>query len=197
MRQTGVLTAILPETEKWGIDAIPGLVRTERDLGWTPDPMLKLEAMLPPDAVRMAALSARLRMSRAEAERLAEWALSSPVTPGTDERRFARLLYRGKPGGIADRLRLALASARSRAVHEDAALHEAAGYLRLLKFLSSWQKPQLPVRGTDLAALGIAPGKAMGDVLRQLEKEWIDGDFCAGRDALLERAAQLASGASD
>lgn len=35
MRQTGILTDILPESEKWGIDAIPGLVATEAALKWS------------------------------------------------------------------------------------------------------------------------------------------------------------------
>jgi poly(A) polymerase len=39
MRQVGSLTEILPETEKWGIDAIPALVATEQALGWRPDPL--------------------------------------------------------------------------------------------------------------------------------------------------------------
>ena len=40
MRQVAVLNEVLPETEKWGIDAIPALVSTEKALGWKPDPLL-------------------------------------------------------------------------------------------------------------------------------------------------------------
>ena len=36
MRQAGVLTEILPESEKWGIDGIHPLVAAEAALGWTP-----------------------------------------------------------------------------------------------------------------------------------------------------------------
>lgn len=66
MRQSGVLSAILPETEKWGIDTIPALVATEQALQWDPDPLLRLSAMVPPDAERLSALAQRLRLSRAE-----------------------------------------------------------------------------------------------------------------------------------
>src|SRR5690606_23717065 len=51
MRQGGVLNLILPESEKWGIDAIHGLVRTEADLGWQADPLLRLASIVPPDSV--------------------------------------------------------------------------------------------------------------------------------------------------
>src|SRR5690606_13489700 len=66
MRQAGVLTAILPESEKWGIDSIHGLVRTEGDLGWPVDALLRLESMIPPDTARVDAMGKRLKMSNAE-----------------------------------------------------------------------------------------------------------------------------------
>ncbi|MCB8828225.1 hypothetical protein LJD47_24765, partial [Escherichia coli] len=57
MRQAGVLTAVLPESEKWGIDAIHGLVKTEKELGWPADPLLRLVSMIPPDAERIHAMA--------------------------------------------------------------------------------------------------------------------------------------------
>jgi poly(A) polymerase len=47
MRQSGVLSQVLPETEKWGIDAIHGLVAAEQALGWTPDALVRLAAIVP------------------------------------------------------------------------------------------------------------------------------------------------------
>ncbi|MGN6464543.1 MAG: CCA tRNA nucleotidyltransferase, partial [Rhizobiaceae bacterium] len=63
MRQAGVLTTVLPESGNWGIDAIHALVKAEADLGWDADPMLRLEAIVPPDAARMKTLGARLKLS--------------------------------------------------------------------------------------------------------------------------------------
>ncbi|WP_019171240.1 CCA tRNA nucleotidyltransferase [Pseudaminobacter salicylatoxidans] len=191
MRQAGVLTRILPESEKWGIDAIHALARAEADLGWPADPLLRLEAIVPPDAARMAALADRMRMSRAEADRLTQWALSSTPEPAMPEGTFAKMLYRGVPGGIEDRLRLALAAARGRAVQDDTAMIEAGGYSRLLAFTQKkWQRPDFPLNGGDLAALGVANGPKMGDMLRALENAWVDSGFALQRDALLERAAE-------
>jgi poly(A) polymerase len=39
MRQAGVLTAVLPESEKWGIDAIHALVKAENAMGHRRDPI--------------------------------------------------------------------------------------------------------------------------------------------------------------
>src|SRR5690606_18366286 len=63
MRQSGVLSVILPESEKWGIDAIHSLVRTEQELDWPTDALLRLESMVPPDAARVSEMGKRLKMS--------------------------------------------------------------------------------------------------------------------------------------
>ncbi|PSJ60616.1 CCA tRNA nucleotidyltransferase [Kumtagia ephedrae] len=192
MRQASVLTRALPESEKWGIDAVHGLVGTERDLGWPADAMLRLEAIVPPDAGRMATLAERLRLSKAEAARLADWAKASPLAATTSDTALARLLYRGSPQGICDRLRLSLVSARGRAVAETEALVEAGTYARLLKRAATWRKPVFPLKGADLKALGVEDGPDLGALLRRLEEEWVMSGFSLARDALLERAARLA-----
>ncbi|WP_167480690.1 CCA tRNA nucleotidyltransferase [Mesorhizobium waimense] len=190
MRQAGVLTSVLPESEKWGIDAIHGLTRTEMDLGWAPDPLLRLEAMVPPDAARMKTLAERLKFSTGEADRLRRWALTAAVEPKTTEGELAKKLYRGDHQGFVDRLRLALASARARAVEDNAALLDAGGFSRLLGLALKWQRPDFPVKGADLTELGAAPGPKLGAILKNLEREWIESGFALDRGALLERAAE-------
>ena len=190
MRQAGVLTAALPESEKWGIDAIHGLTKAEKDLGWGADPMLRLEAIVPPDAARMKTLAERLRFSTAESDRLRYWAISTTVEPKTTEGELAKRLYRGDRQGVVDRLRLSLAGARVRAVEDNNALLEAGGFSRLLAFALKWEKPVFPLKGADLAALGATPGPKLGEILKNLEAEWIEAGFAPDRGALLERAAK-------
>ena len=188
MRQSGVLTAILPESEKWGIDAIHGLVAAERDLGWQADPMLRLAAIIPPDEARVSAMAERLKMSNAETQRLAAWAGTSPVHHATSEAAMAKVAYRGDVGGLRDRLLLALASARARAAQDDGALIEAGGDARLLRFLETWQKPAFPLKGNDLTALGAVPGPGLGEMLRKLELAWIESGFSLDGEKLIEMA---------
>ncbi|TIL72807.1 MAG: CCA tRNA nucleotidyltransferase [Mesorhizobium sp.] len=190
MRQAGVLTSVLPESEKWGIDAIHALTRAEKDLGWTPDPLLRLEAIVPPDAARMKTLAERLRFSVSEAGRLRQWALTAPVEPKTTEAELAKRLYRGDRQGIVHRLRLSLASARARAVEDNDALLEAGGFSRLLAFAEKWKKPGFPLKGADLTRLGASPGPKLGATLKNLENEWIESGFALDRGALLKRAAE-------
>ena len=190
MRQAGVLSRVLPESERWGIDAIPGLIRAEADLGWAADPMLRLEAIVPPDAERLTALAERLKMSKAEAARLTQWALAKPIAPETTEGAFARLLYRADGQALADRLKLDLAAARARAANHSEELVKAGGYARLLKYLGRWTKPAFPLRGADVFQLGAKPGPQMGALLAQLELEWIESGFALDRDELLSRAGE-------
>ncbi|RWN55663.1 CCA tRNA nucleotidyltransferase [Mesorhizobium sp.] len=190
MRQAGVLTSVLPESEKWGIDAIHALTRAEKDLGWTLDPLLRLEAIVPPDAARMKTLAERLRFSVSDAGRLRQWALTAPVGPKTTEAELAKRLYRGDRQGLVDRLRLSLASARARAVEDNDALLEAGGFSRLLAFAGKWKKPDFPLKGADLTRLGASPGPKLGATLKNLENEWIESGFALDRGALLKRAAE-------
>jgi tRNA nucleotidyltransferase/poly(A) polymerase len=191
MRQAGVLTRVLPESEKWGIDAIHPLVRAELELGWTPDPLLRLMAIVPADLERMAGLAERLKLSNADAERLSHWARTAPMVSTLPEDAFARLLYRGDRRGFIHRLRLALASARARGVEDNKALIEAGGLSRLLAYAEQWQKPEFPIRGRDLAGLGVDDGPRMGELLRELENQWVDSGFSQDRGALLDRAATM------
>jgi tRNA nucleotidyltransferase/poly(A) polymerase len=194
MRQAGVLGIALPEGEKWGIDAIHALTKAEADLGWKPDALSRLEAILPPDAARMQELARRLKLSNAESGRLVKWALAEPLPASTTDAGLARRLYRGDPRAIGDCLRLAFASARGRAADNDDALVEAGGYSRLLRFLEAWERPVFPLNGDDLRGLGIKQGKPVGELLAELESEWIEAGFIPDRDALLARAAEKVGG---
>ncbi len=101
MRQAGVLTRILPESEKWGIDLIHPLTKAEADLGWAPDPLLRLEALVPPDAERMRMLAERLKLSSAESARLTLWARAANIAPTMTESALARALYEGDRQAVA------------------------------------------------------------------------------------------------
>jgi tRNA nucleotidyltransferase/poly(A) polymerase len=180
MRTTEVLQKTLPES--WGIDAIPRLIRVEGGEDWAPDPLLRLEAILPPHRARIDALAERLRLSRSEAARLLAWADAPEPDPAMSEASLAKALYRSGREGVADRLRHALAR------EVDKGNAEAAKSLRrLLTFTGAWTKPALPIGGKDLVAAGATPGPEVGVKLRELEERWIASGFSLTREALLKQ----------
>ena len=192
MRQTSILTDIVPESEKWGIDAIPALIEAEQSLGWSPDPLLRLVAIIPPDAARLEGLAERLRLSKAEAGFLQQWASAPTIPDEVTDAVFARLLYRHGVPGLVARLKLSLASARMQARTHDAAMLRAARLSTLLGLAERFEKPKFPLSGADVLKAGLPAGPKVGALLAVLENQWVDMNFSLSRDRLLERLETLA-----
>ncbi|ARQ11152.1 poly(A) polymerase domain-containing protein [Rhizobium etli] len=192
MRQVAVLTEILPESERWGIDAIPSLVATEKALGWAPDPLLRLAAIVPPEAARLEALAARLKLSNAEAATLKAWATAAPVNDEISPAAFERLLYRNGTDGIMTRLKLALAVARGKAEGDLGEMARSARLCKLMDRAANWKKPQFPLNGGDVLAAGVASGPRVGELLAVLENQWVEENFTSDRTALLARLKERA-----
>ncbi|MEK1930897.1 MAG: CCA tRNA nucleotidyltransferase [Pararhizobium sp.] len=191
MRQAGVLSEILPESEKWGIDAIPALVAAEQAFGWQPEPLLRLAAIVPPDAERLDAMAKRLRLSKTEAAFLSVWANAPRLPAVIADTAFARLLYRHGSYGLDTSLRLALASSRQKSENDPAQLPETARLWGLLGKTENWQKPVFPLTGADVLAAGIAAGPQVGEVLARLEDQWVEGNFNADRATLVARLQSM------
>jgi tRNA nucleotidyltransferase/poly(A) polymerase len=184
MRTTDILQRVLPES--WGIDAIHRLVAAEAAEGRAPDPLLRLEAIMPPHRARIDSLAGRLRLSRAEEARLLEWATAPEPDPSWSEAELAKRLYRLGTRGLRDRLMLA--QAREREAGNETT---AAALKRQIAFTAGWQRPVFPLKGADLLASGMAPGPQVGRLLKELEQRWIDSGFALSRPELL---AELPSG---
>jgi tRNA nucleotidyltransferase/poly(A) polymerase len=181
MRTTEVLQTVLPES--WGIDSIHPLIKAEKHEGWLPDPILRLEAILPPRRERIEELGERLKLAKAETARLLAWAGVDQVAADISDGALAKRLYRDGAQPLRDRFALALAKALG---EEDEA---AAGVLRSrIAFIDKWEKPDFPLAGKDLLKLGFEPGPVMGEVLGALEDKWIESGFAMSREALLEEA---------
>lgn len=185
MRQAGVLSLILPESEKWGIDAVHGLVQAEKDLNWQADALLRLESLVPPDAARMSELGKRMKMSNAERARLEAWARLEPIKPETTDMQLRKLLYHSSRQAVCDHIQLAYAQARFEAVNSDEAMIKAGSYARLLEIAQSFELPVFPVAGSDLLERGFEKGPQLGAALKKLEKLWVASGFQEDREKLL------------
>ena len=187
MRTTGVLTAVLPESEKWGIDFLGDLISAENDLAWSVDKMVRLQVIVPPVADIMTQMSKRLRFSNKQATRMLEWAKSGVPNEETSEADLAKLLYRGTQHGICDRLRCEVVRQRHIAVEQDGALEKAAKFNQLLNFAERWTRPSFILKGRDLEAAGMEAGPEMGQALQRLEELWVDSDFAMNKSQLLAK----------
>ncbi len=186
MRQAGVLNIVLPESEKWGIDALPRVIAVQDQLGWSADPLLRLMAIVPPQGSLIEQLGERLKISKKERRRLEEWASCAAPLPDISETELAKTLYHSSQQAIIDATRLELARLRQAGVEDDETLKAAAAMAKLLDFAIGWKKPQFPVRGRDLIKLGMEPDARMGDRLKNMEKEWVNSGFGLQKNELLE-----------
>jgi poly(A) polymerase len=151
MFQEGVLGVVLPETRDEEIVAFEKLVERERAAGLAPSPIRRLAALLPADPRTAEQVAARLRLSTAQKKRLA-LAADRALPPG-DARPLAYRLGRDE---AIDRLLLA---------GEDPS--EVIG----------WAIPELPLKGGEIVARGVAAGPEVARILRAVERRWVAEGF--------------------
>jgi poly(A) polymerase len=158
MARLGVLAAVVPE----GADPARGA-------GLPPDPVLRLAALLTGDPV---AFAVRLKLSAAEAERLA--ALRGPPPDGDD-----------------DDLRRALADTPLEILDGRSWLAGQPPAMRAR--LAALPRPVFPLEGRDVVALGVPPGPRVGALLRQVRAWWLAGGCLATPADCRAELARLAT----
>jgi len=158
------------------------LIGIESALGLEPNAILRLAALavfVPDDAKRIAR---RFKLSNAEQACLTLG--GEPFDRGLpDEAAAKRTLYALGPERYASRVLLAWANSAAPAT--DPAWHRAAA------LAERWEVPDFPLRGQDIMALGDVSGPRIGEMLRELERRWIDGGFMQDREGLLALARTL------
>jgi poly(A) polymerase/tRNA nucleotidyltransferase (CCA-adding enzyme) len=179
MAETGVLGAVLPEGR------LPGLLPVLIAIGAPPVPVLRMAGLIEA-ASQAAAVARRLRLSGTEAAWLAallgaaevEDADRSGIAPGLSEADLRRMLARADRhwrGIDARELLVArswLAQARPR---EGAVLADGdrAAWAALRAQIMAEPVPVFPLAGRDALALGLPPGKAMGEALEAVRQWWL------------------------
>jgi poly(A) polymerase len=177
MEQCGVLDEILPPPSN--IVRLRNLRRIGLSRDEAPAAVIALAALLP-SVEDARALATRLKLSNAERDRLVR-ALTpdAGVSADLDPAGARRLLYRLGRDVFLDMLALRQA--------EDG----DGGWATMRDLALHWQRPEFPVDGADIKALGIAEGPQIGRLLAALERIWVEEDFEPGRDALLARLESL------
>ena len=189
MSQAGVIEVIL------GIGYPARLARLaafEAAQGKKPDAVLRLAAFAVLTVEDAERLRDRLRLSNDEAARLSAAAKTLAALHGLEApppvSHLREMLF--VCGARAARDGLALAFAASRATPDDSRWIEAARYL------DETPVPVFPLRGADLIARGLEPGKNLGATLNVLQKAWIRAGF--PRDpAILQTLVEQAAGRRD
>ncbi len=131
------------------------------------EPLLRLAALRP----GASALAESLRLSHAERDRLL--ALEGPPPdPSMDDDGLRRLLAEAAPGAISARAWL-------------------TGQGAMVPRIEAMPRPVFPLIGRDVLALGVVPGPAFGETLRQVRDWWVAGGCRADKAACMAVLRQV------
>jgi poly(A) polymerase len=184
MARTGVLTLTIPAAG--GLARFQSLVAIETGILFTEDALLRLAALLP-DAAAGLATAERLRLSKAERDRLVAALGTEPrLVSWMSPRQARQLVYRLGPRAFCDRAMLAWAASERPAA--------TVQWRALLPMGESWPIPRLPLDGGEVIASGVPPGPLVGAVLREVEDWWMENDFTADKLSVVERLKAVVQG---
>lgn len=163
MIRAGILEVILPEAgDVTHLARLRGIEDAEQIRF---DAMQRLLTLFPRTLDSATAIAARMKTSRAEKTRLLDWAKAPPSVEG--EQAVKVWLYGLEPMTGQD------------VIAWEWANMEAPGRNWAEKYAISqdWQRPEFPLRGADLLAMGHVAGPGLGDVLKSIEQAWIENGF--------------------
>jgi len=178
MAATGILGEVLPGA--LAIARLERLAAIDAGAFFTPDPLLRLAALLPDDATVAAAVATKLRLSNAQAERLSAIAgRKEKIVSYLSVKEVRKLLYRIGPQAFKDRVFLKWA--------EDPKESNAVQWRMLLAVADAWERPVFPLSGREVMLAGVPEGPLVGRILAEVEDWWIDADFIDDQFSLAER----------
>ncbi|MEP2234251.1 MAG: CCA tRNA nucleotidyltransferase [Alteripontixanthobacter sp.] len=171
MNSLGVLPVILPEAGLAQVQTLAQLIETEQADQTSPDGLRRLAALLPAAPEIAKTVAVRLRLSRAQRERLACAAARGP----SDIEQPRALAYRAGLECARDRLLLQSAPTAP---------------------LKGWEVPRLPLKGGEIVARGIGAGPEVARILRAVEDRWVAEGFPPRSrvEALLDEALENSPG---
>lgn len=181
MRTAEVLQVVLPESIN--LDRACAFIALEKEMGWEPDPVLRLMALC--QETRWARIAERLKLSNKEKNRLKAWHDAGPVDPHEDYMDVSRRFYRKVVAGFVDAARIAMG-----VLHDQ----ERSNVQDLMEFADEWERPVFPVLAKDLMKEGHKEGRELGDLLWGLEDEWIRSGFALSKSELIAKIGSLGTG---
>ncbi len=152
MRELGVLQEVLPECGRRETDQLARLIEAETSAGIEPDAMRRMAALLPAVSPVAEAVSARLRLSRSQRERLMCVARRDP----RDGEHPRGLAYGVGTDCAIDRLLIAGGDPAP---------------------IVGWEAPRFPLKGGEIVARGVGRGPEVARILQRIENRWVEEQF--------------------
>ena len=181
MFEYGLLVQLLAGVPSLG--RLENMIAIEAYLGTAPDPVLRLAALAMAVVEDVQRLTQRLRLSNVERKRLEQASGYRGLSANMDDARVRARLYAMGRSGNRECALLAWAALRDTATDND--------WRDLMTRIEEIPVPEFPLQGSDILALGVSRGPAVGEILNETETRWIAGDFAMTKAELLEIARGL------
>ena len=171
MRALGVMQVVIPESGAHELDVLERLIAREKAERVKPDGLRRLAAMVPTVPPVAETIASRLRLSRAQRERL----VSVSKRMADDAENARALAYRKGMEIAVDRVLLAGGS---------------------IAKLRGWEVPVFPLKGGEIVQRGVGAGPEVARILQGIQNIWVAEGFperarvLALLDAELERREQ-------
>ena len=187
MFNNGILNKIFPEAT--AIKRLFSMVNVEK-IANEYDPLRRLASCIVTDELGARAIGERLRLSNSDKLRLTKFfSQKSKLNIYSSKEKVLEALYRSGKSLCKDVVLLEWAQDSYRFPDQES---EVQGqWEQLYNLVDSWERPTLPVAGSDCIALGIPEGPFLGNVLNQLESWWVSRGFNDDREACLKKLNDL------
>ncbi|HEV2650283.1 MAG TPA: CCA tRNA nucleotidyltransferase, partial [Rhizomicrobium sp.] len=162
MAASGILTELLPGD--LDIARLERLAAIDASAFFTPDPVLRLAALLPNDVTVARDVAKRWRLSGADALRLEDLAGSrEKIVSYLSVKEMRKLLYRLGIPRLKDRIFLKWAA--------DPKESNAIQWRMMLAVSDAWERPKFPLSGREVMLAGVPEGPMVGRILEEVE-DW-------------------------
>ena len=187
MFDNGILNQILPEAIE--IKRLFSMVNVEKIVNDC-DPLRRMASCIVTDGPGAEAISERFRLSNSDKLRLSKIFNQKPkLNINTSKKKVLETLYRCGPSFCKDVVLLEWAQYSSLFSTDEKEVQDQ--WKQLYNLVDAWERPSLPVAGSDCVALGIPEGPFLGNVLNQLESWWVSRGFNDGKEACLKKLNDL------
>ncbi|MBI1206483.1 MAG: CCA tRNA nucleotidyltransferase [Azospirillum sp.] len=191
MVERGILARLLPQATD--TEHLAGLLRIDEVFGLRGEDrrLVRLAALLDTNRAGAIDVAARLRLAKAERDRLVAL-IAPPLGVAADDDRFHRrraLLLLRDSARYRDLVMLAAAATGRRVLDADLA--------PAFETAAAWDAARFPLTGQDVLDRGVPAGPLIGEWLAELEEWWTDSDFQPDREACLRELGRRVAGLAD
>lgn len=182
MGENDILGYVLPNPAPESFERLEFLINLVEKNNLAPNALRRLFILYLPDVSLASNMATRMKFSKKQRSNFLDWA-ETDYTPDdfADETRLARLIYLYGKEFALDKLLLVQAAEKRELPHNQ----------EIIRFIEDMIMPVFPVRGKDVLDSGTADNRLIGDILKKLEKIWMDSGFLLNRDELLRKIPEL------